>query len=97
MVDIKQSNDSHINVKNITLFYEDINSPTSIKRSIKEMFELNELQSHAFDTFTQINSKKIKLQYVGGVARIKKTQNIKAIQNYYIKQRLKNKIVLQHI
>jgi hypothetical protein len=61
------------------------------------MYELNELQIHAFDTFIQINSKKIKLQYVGGVARIRKTQNIKTIQNHYIKQRLKNKILLQHI
>ncbi len=71
--------------------------PHQLKDPLKKCLNWMNYKSHAFDTFTQINSKKIKLQYVGGVARIKKTQNIKAIQNYYIKQRLKNKIVLQHI
>jgi hypothetical protein len=58
LVDIKQSNDSHIKCGKYNSFYENINSPTSIKKSIKEMYELNELQIHAFDTFTQLNSKK---------------------------------------
>jgi hypothetical protein len=61
------------------------------------MYELNELQIHAFDTFTRINSPKKKLQYVGAIARIRKTQIIKAIQNYYKKTKIEKKIVLQHM
>jgi hypothetical protein len=46
------------------------------------MYKLNQLHTHAFETFTQINSNKKILQYVGGAIEIGKTQIIKAIQNY---------------
>ncbi len=69
LVDINLSNDPHVNVENIKFCYEDIKSPTTIKINIKKMYKSNELQIHAFETFTQINSSKQILQYVGGVVR----------------------------
>jgi hypothetical protein len=39
------------------------------------MYKFNELQNHAFETFTKINSRKQILQYVGGVVEIGKEIN----------------------
>lgn len=61
LVDINQSNDSHVNVENITFFMKTLIHPHQLKDQYY-IYILNELQIHAFETFTQI------LQYVGGVA-----------------------------
>jgi hypothetical protein len=49
------------------------------------IYNLNKLQVATFESFTQINSIKQILQYVGGVTRIGKIQIIKAIQDFFMK------------
>jgi hypothetical protein len=65
-IEIRQSNDSYINVDNITSIYKDVSSPTIIKGSINELYKLNKLHIFPFETFTQIKYNKNILQYVGG-------------------------------
>jgi hypothetical protein len=50
------------------------------------MYKLN-LQNHAFETFTQINSIYFFYNMLGGVVEIGKTQIIKTIQNYFKKNK----------
>jgi hypothetical protein len=65
--------------------------PPQLENSLKK-YNLNKLQISAFKSFTQINSIKQILQYVRGVARTKKTQIIKAIQDFFMKTKNEQKL-----
>jgi hypothetical protein len=67
--------------------------PPRLKKFSKK-YNLNKLQISAFKSFTQINSIKQILQFVRGVARTKKTQIIKAIQDFFMKTKNEQKLCI---
>jgi len=63
--------------------------PPRLKNSLKKYYKL---QTFAFKSFTQINFIEQILQYVRGVARTKKTQIIKNIQDFFMKTKNEQKL-----